>query len=214
MAIEAILDLLEREPAPPTAVSDRERAWRIHVADSLAGLEFDELTGARRVADLGSGAGFPGLVVAAGLPQTRVALIESTSRKCDFLARAAAAAKLANVEVVCDRAETWAAGPGRGAYEAVTARAVGRLPTVAELASPLLAEGGALLAWKGRRDQAEEQELVRAIPRTAMEPLEVRRVEPYPGSRHRHIHVIAKRGPTPENLPRRPGQARKRPFGS
>jgi 16S rRNA (guanine527-N7)-methyltransferase len=214
MAIEAILDLLEREPAPPTAVSDRERAWRIHVADSLAGIEFDELAASRRVADLGSGAGFPGLVVAAAQPQTRVDLIESTGRKCDFLARAASAARLANVEVICDRAETWAAGPGGDAYEAVTARAVGRLSTVAELASPLLAEGGALLAWKGRRDQAEEEELRRAIPRTAMEPLEVRRVDPYPGSRHRHIHLIGKRGPTPDDLPRRPGLARKRPFGS
>jgi 16S rRNA (guanine527-N7)-methyltransferase len=120
--------------------------------------------------------------------------------------------------VVCERSEAWAAeappAGGREAYDAVAVRAVGRLSTLAELASPLLREGGALVAWKGRRDAEEEAEVGRAASRLAMEPVEVRWVGPYAGSRNRHLHVMRKAGSTPGDLPRRPGIAKKRPFGA
>jgi 16S rRNA (guanine527-N7)-methyltransferase len=211
--LEALVELL-MEGDPPVSPRSAERARQVHVADSLSGLCVDQLRDAGRIADLGSGAGLPGLVLAAALPEARVDLIESVSRKCAFLRRAIERLGLANVEVVCVRAETWAAGAGREAYETVTARAVGRLPTVAELASPLLRDGGHLLAWKGRRDPDEEARLARASARLAIEPVEIRAVTPYPGSRDRHIHLVRKNGPTPDDLPRRPGMAAKRPFGS
>jgi 16S rRNA (guanine527-N7)-methyltransferase len=91
---------------------------------------------------------------------------------------------------------------------------VGRLATLAELASPLLAEGGVLVAWKGRRDPDEETEMDRVAGRMAMSPEEVRWVGPYAGSRNRHLHVLRKTGPTPPELPRRPGMAKKRPLGT
>ena len=212
-ALEALVELLMKGDAPVSPRS-AERARQVHVADSLSGLGFDQLRGAGRIADLGSGAGLPGLVLAAALPEARVDLIESVSRKCAFLRRAIERLGLENAEVVCARAESWAAGDGREAYDAVTARAVGRLSTVAELASPLLRDGGHLLAWKGRRDPDEEAELARASARLAIEPVAVRAVTPYPGSRDRHIHLVRKNGPTPDDLPRRPGMAAKRPFGS
>jgi 16S rRNA (guanine527-N7)-methyltransferase len=115
--------------------------------------------------------------------------------------------------VVNARSEELAAGEGREAYEAVTARAVGRLSTLAELASPLLSEGGALLAWKGKRDVEEEEQLAAAAAALAMEPEEIRHVGPYAGSEHRHLHLVRKAGPTPADLPRRPGVAKKRPRG-
>jgi 16S rRNA (guanine527-N7)-methyltransferase len=121
---------------------------------------------------------------------------------------------LENTSVVCERSEDWASSHGREAYDAVTARAVGSLATLAELASPLLREGGVLVAWKGTRSDSEESELARAAPKLAMEPIEVRSVRPYAGSRDRHIHLLRKNGPTPNGLPRRPGMAAKRPFGS
>jgi 16S rRNA (guanine527-N7)-methyltransferase len=152
-------------------------------------------------------------VLAAARPESSVDLIESVGRKCEFMRRAVDRMRLANARVVCERSETWAGGEGRGAYDAVTARAVGRLATIAELASPLLREGGVVVAWKGRRDEDEEAELERASPRLAVEPVEVRWVGPYAGSRNRHLHVLRKTGPTPKDLPRRPGVAKKRPFG-
>jgi 16S rRNA (guanine527-N7)-methyltransferase len=210
-----VLELLARDRASLSSVTDRDEAWRVHVDDSLSGLE---LVGTpARIADVGAGAGFPGLVLAAALPDARVDLIESVGRKCEFIERAIAAAGLANARVVCERSEIWAARPepegGRESYDVVTARAVGRLATLAELASPLLHDGGRLVAWKGRRNDDEEAELERAAPRLAMQPLEVRWVGPFAGSENRHLHAVAKCGPTPAELPRRPGIAKKRPFG-
>jgi 16S rRNA (guanine527-N7)-methyltransferase len=211
--LERLLELLASDSGAPTSVRDPERARRVHVADSLSGFEFPQLREARRIADVGSGAGFPGLVLAAALPEATVDLVEASTRKCDFLGRATTAMGLANANVIPERAETWAAGAGHEAYDVVTVRAVGRLATLAELASPLLVEGGHLLAWKGRRDSDEDAELKRAAPATAMESVEVRWVGPYAGSRNRHLHLLRKLGPTPPGLPRRPGMAKKRPLG-
>lgn len=216
-SLEALLGLLTTDPTAPSAVRDPAKAWRVHVEDSLSGLAFDVLSGAQRIADVGSGAGFPGLVLAVALPGAEVDLVESVERKCRFMRLAIARCGIANARVVCERAESWAAQPppegGREAYDAVTARAVGRLATLAELASPLLRDGGSLVAWKGQRDPEEEEELARAAPRLAMEPLECRWSGPYAGSRNRHLHLVRKSGPTPEGLPRRPGMAKKRPYG-
>jgi 16S rRNA (guanine527-N7)-methyltransferase len=211
--ITRVLELLETERASVSSVTDPERAWRVHVADSLTGLEFEQLGSARRIADIGSGAGFPGLVLAVALPDAQLDLIESVGRKCDFIQRAIDAAGIANARVIHARSEDLAAGEGREAYAAVTARAVGRLSTLAELASPLLEDGGALIAWKGKRDPDEESQLSRAAEKLAMRPQEIRHVGPFAGSEHRHLHLIRKLGPTPDDLPRRPGMAKKRPRG-
>lgn len=216
-AMQRVLELLRDDPASLTSVIEPERGWRVHVADSLTGLAFDELASAGRVADVGSGAGFPGLALAAALPGAQVELIESVGRKCDFMRRAIAAAGLSNAQVVQGRAEAWAAESppqgGREAYDAVAARAVGRLSTLAELASPLLREGGVLVGWKGRRDEAEEAELAAAAERLAMRPEAVREAGPLAGSRHRHLYLARKVGPTPQELPRKAGMAKKRPYG-
>lgn len=208
-----LVEMLATERDAPSAVRTPSQAWRVHVADSLTGLDFPELAAARRIADVGAGAGLPGLVLAAALPDAGVDLIESVGRKCEFIRRAAERAVIPNARVICERSESWAGGEGREAYDAVTARAVGRLSTLAELASPLLSEAGVLVAWKGRRDPEEEAELARAAERLAMQPLDVRWVGPYAGSRHRHLHLMRKTGPTPAGLPRRPGVAKKRPIG-
>ena len=177
-----------------------------------------ELRDAGRVADVGAGAGFPGLVLAAALPGAEVDLIESVTRKAEFIAEAVEAAGIANARGVPQRSEEHAAEPppagGREAYDAVTARAVGRLATLAELASPLLRAGGVLIAWKGRRDPEEEAELARAVEATAMVPEAVLDVGAEAGYEHRHLHVVRKVGATPSNLPRRAGIAKKRPYGA
>jgi 16S rRNA (guanine527-N7)-methyltransferase len=211
-ALGRVLELLARERASVSSVVD-ERAWRVHVADSLTGLEVAELAGAGRIADVGAGAGFPGIALAVALPGSRVDLIESVGRKCDFMARAIEAAGIANAAILNTRSEDWAAGEGRESYDAVTARAVGRLSTLAELASPLLKPNGVLIAWKGKRDPDEESQLERAAKSLAMSPEQVLDVGDRAGSKHRHLHVIRKSAPTPPNLPRKPGIAKKRPKG-
>jgi 16S rRNA (guanine527-N7)-methyltransferase len=212
-ALDRLLGMLGA-PRAPVAASTVPEAREVHIADSLTALELEPIRSAGRIADLGSGAGLPGLVIAACLPEARVDLIESIERKCEFLRAAVEEMGLDNAAVVCERSEDWAAAEGREAYDVVTARAVGSLATLAELASPLLHEGGALVAWKGARDPDEEAEAAGAAESVAIEPIEIRTVQPYPASRGRHIHLLRKNGPTPNGLPRRPGMAAKRPFGS
>lgn len=210
--LETVLALLAEERASVSSIVD-ERAWRVHVVDSLTGLEVPELREAARIADIGAGAGFPGLVLAVALPGAQVDLIESVGRKCEFMRRAIAAAGISGATVLDQRSEDLAAGEGRESYDAVTARAVGRLSTLAELASPLLKPNGVLIAWKGRRDPDEEQQLANAAASLAMTPEKVLDVGNRAGSEHRHLHVIRKTAPTPDNLPRNPGIAKKRPKG-
>lgn len=210
--LRLVLELLAEERASVSSVVD-ERAWRVHVTDSLTGLEVQELRSAERIADVGAGAGFPGLVLAVALPDAQVDLIESVGRKCEFVQRAIDAAEIPNAAVLNARSEEWATADGRKAYDAVTARAVGRLSTLAELASPLLKPNGVLVAWKGKRDAEEESQLARASESLAMRPESILDVGDRAGSKHRHLHVIRKYGPTPSELPRRPGMAKKRPRG-
>lgn len=209
-SLSALLDVLEGDPHAPTTVRTRDEAVDAHVADSLVALELPAVREAGAIADLGAGAGFPGLALAAALPDTWVWLVESAGRKCDFLRRAAGTAGLGNVEVVHARAEEWR--EGLGACDLVTARALARLPVVAEYAAPLLVEGGALVAWKGRRDSGEEADGAAAATELGLEMEEVRRVQPFTGARDRHLHVYRKVGPTPERFPRRAGMAAKRPL--
>ncbi len=211
-ALGKVLELLAEERASVSSVVD-DRAWRVHVADSLTGLEVEGLAQAGRIADVGAGAGFPGLALAVALPNAQVDLIESVTRKCAFMRRAIAAAAIANADVLDTRSEDLAAADGREAYDVVTARAVGRLSTLAELASPLLKPNGALIAWKGKRDEEEERQLANASESLAMTPEQILDVGSRAGSKHRHLHVIRKSGPTPADLPRRSGMAKKRPKG-
>jgi 16S rRNA (guanine527-N7)-methyltransferase len=210
--MRSLLEALAAEPDPHTAVELPGAAIDAHLADSLVALELAALAEADRIADIGAGAGFPGLPLAIALPGTRVDLIEAARRKSGLIERLIAAAGLANARAVPERAETWAASNGCHAYSAVTARAVGPLAEVVEYASPLLADGGLLVAWKGSRNPAEETAGDAAARRAGLAGAEVRKVSPFEGARDRHLHVFRKTGPTPPGVPRRPGMARKRPL--
>ena len=163
---------------------------------------------------MGAGAGFPGLPLAIALPGSRVDLLESGRRKCELIERLALAAVAPNARAVAARAEDWArpGAPGREAYDAVTARAVAALSVLLEYASPLLEEGGVLVAWKGARQADEEERAGRAAQLVGMARQDVRAVSPFPGARQRHLHVYRKLRPTPARVPRRAGMALKRPL--
>ncbi|ADB54344.1 16S rRNA (guanine(527)-N(7))-methyltransferase RsmG [Conexibacter woesei] len=208
----ALLAALADDEHAPTTVRDPRDAVGVHLADSLVALALSDVSDARMIADLGAGAGFPGLPLAVALPEANIALVESIARKCGFIAAAAASAGLTNVDVVAERAEAWADGMGR--IDVVTARALAPLGVIAEYAAPLLREGGVLVAWKGRRDADEERIAAAAANQLGLAVEEVRPVAPYKGADHRHLHVLRKIAPTPDRFPRRPGMARKRPLGA
>jgi len=210
---EQLLLCLANDPQAPTSVRDPRRGVDVHVADSLSGLQVTQLREASRVVDIGSGAGFPGLVLALAMPEASFDLVEATTRKCAFLERVIAKVKIANARVVCARAEEWAASEGSCAYDAAVVRAVGLLSTLLEYASPLLSPDGVLVAWKGRRDPGEELQAKSAADRLGMDGGSVEWVGAYAGSRNRHIHTYEKVASTPPGFPRRPGMAKKRPLG-
>lgn len=209
-ALQAILALQAEDAAASTTVSEPSEAVDRHVADSLVAVDLPAVRHARRIADLGSGAGWPGLALAAALPGARVALVESAIRHCRYLERAVAAGRLENAEVVHARAEEWA--DGRNANDVVTARALAALPVLCEYAAPLLADGGVLVAWKGAVDEDEASEGAAAAALLGLEPVEVLAVDPYPAAERRTLHVFRKVAPTPERFPRRAGMALKRPL--
>jgi len=210
--LAALLELVAEDDTAPTTVRDPGRGVDAHVADSLTGLEVEALRGARRIADLGAGAGFPGLVLAAALPGSHLVLVESLGRKCAFLERAIERMGLPNAEVVCARAEEWR--DGIGTVDVVTVRAVATLNVLAEYAAPLLVHGGRLVAYKGVRDEAEEADAAAAAAELGLQPAEIRPVDPFPGADHRHLYVYLKVAETPSRYPRRAGMARKRPLST
>ena len=213
--LAALLRLVEDDPRAATSVRAPAEAVDVHVADSLSVLPtLDRRATTGLVADVGSGAGFPGLPVAIARPSLQVDLIESTQRKCAFLEAAAQELELANVHVVAARVEDWGCGHGRERYVAVLVRAVASLATLAEYAAPLLATGGVLVAWKGERDEREEQRAAGAADQLGLRSAGVERVHPYPGSRAHHLHLYEKVRATPAEFPRRAGSARKQPLGA
>jgi 16S rRNA (guanine527-N7)-methyltransferase len=213
-AVGALRRLLTHQAADEhasTTVRDAAAAVDRHVADSLSALALPSVRGARRIADLGSGAGWPGLALAAALPDAHVALVESASRRCRYLGRAVEAAGLTNVEVVHARAEEWRDGAGR--HDLVTARALAALAVLCEYAAPLLAAAGELVAYKGAVAEDEARAGSRAAVELGLEPAGVLTVAPYPGAGAATLHRFRKIAPTPERFPRRPGMALKRPLG-
>jgi 16S rRNA (guanine527-N7)-methyltransferase len=210
--VEAVLSLIEADEHAPTSVRDADEASRSHIADSLVALELDVISGARSIADLGSGAGFPGIAIAIALPEAEVSLVESQRRKCEFLERMRDAAAIENARVVCARAEEWSAGVASS--DAVLARALAPQTVVLEYAAPLLRMGGALVDWRGRRDPPAEEAADRAASMLGLRRVETRRVTPFEQATDRHLHVFAKVEETPARFPRRPGVARKRPLGA
>ncbi len=209
--LDALLGLLVSDPLAPTTIRSERAVLDDHLADSLVALELGEVMSARSIADLGSGAGVPGLPLAIALPQAEVFLVESVARKCAFIQRAADVCGLANAQVVHARAEAWPAGLAR--FDLVTARALASLPVVAEYASPLLRVGGSLVAWRGRRDPEDERAGAKAATELGLSPRDPVAVQPYPGAANRHLQVMLKVEETPQRFPRRPGMAAKRPLG-
>ncbi|HKO26419.1 MAG TPA: 16S rRNA (guanine(527)-N(7))-methyltransferase RsmG [Solirubrobacteraceae bacterium] len=203
--------LLVDDPLAPTAVRDAGKVLDDHLADSLVALDLEPIRSARRLADLGSGAGVPGLPLAIALPGATVTLVESAARKCAFLERAIVSCGVANARVVHARVESWP--EGIESFDVITARALAPLEVVVEYAAPLLLVGGRLVVWRGRRDPEAESTAARAAAELGLEPTQIVPVKPYPAAQSRYLHLMSKVTSTPSGFPRRPGMAAKRPLG-
>ncbi len=166
--LEAYVAALKAQNAVQNLVSSKDEPllWERHVLDSLAGAVPLRrlLKPGAAVADAGSGAGFPGLPLAAVLPELRFELLDSRVRRCDFLRQAAAAMGCANVAVFNRRVgEGGEAAATR--YAAVTERAMGHLENILPQCLNILARGGFFLAWQSAAQLAADRPAVAAAAR-------------------------------------------------
>jgi 16S rRNA (guanine527-N7)-methyltransferase len=196
-----------------TGVSDPAEIERVHFLDSLALFEIPGVRSAERLADLGSGAGLPGLVLACALPDVAVATVESRQKKCRFIERAVSELGLDNVEVHCQRAEDYGRGRFRSSHDLVVSRAVASLPVIAEYSLPLLRMSGRMIAMKGLISTEERIQVRTALDILGAGALAAVRLESFPGAENRWAYVAEKMAATPERFPRRPGIPAKRPLG-
>jgi len=193
-----------------TGITEPEAMWHRHILDSLSLMPVvSELPVGAHVADVGSGAGLPGIPLAIALPHLRFTLMESTTKKARFIESVIAALGLKNVRVEAERVETLAhmRRAHRDQYACAVARAVGHLAVLLELTVPLLAPLGRAALTKG---QKAEQELLEA--QEAMMQVGAEHVGTIPTPTGT-ILVFEKVRPTPKTLPRRPGEPARAPIG-
>lgn len=191
-----------------TAFREAEPIWTELIADSATGAPL--LPQGGRVIDLGSGGGCPGVVLQVLRPDARVDLLESNGRKAGFLRQVVASLGLSG-QVLQERSEVLARKPEfRGRYDMVVAKAVAALPTLVELALPLLRVGGTLLAYKGPSATQEIADAGAALEALRGKVLETR---PYGMGSKMFCHVlVSKLAETPDEYPRRPGIPAKQPL--
>jgi 16S rRNA (guanine527-N7)-methyltransferase len=211
--------LLGWRRANVTGLTDPVAVVDTLIGDSLALLKVPELRmrEAGLWLDLGAGAGIPGIPLAVACPSASVTLVDAVAKKCAFLDAAVTAAGLSGrASVVCARSERYAATgePGRDAHIVVLARAVADLAVLVELAAPLLAVGGVLLASKTRGALEKEGDAAAvAAERCGLvaEPPVPLAASPLDEA---VCAVFRKTAPTADWLPRREGVAAKRPLSA
>lgn len=218
-----------------TALRGEHQIARGHVLDSLTAVPLIRRLAAGprsavgRVLDLGSGAGYPGLPLSVTLPVERCALVDSVHKKQSFLQAAAEAAEQAMIghgqqppaiAALAERAEDLAdEADQREGWDVVVARAVGTTAEVVELALPLLAVGGHLVAWKRALPdgslQAELSAARRIIQAVGGErpTIEATAGLAEVGLEHHVLVVVRKARPTPDRYPRQPAERRRSLLG-
>lgn len=210
--------LLSRyEKANVIGTRDFEEILNRHVLDSLSCLLCAPLFEARKVADIGSGGGLPGVPLAIVLPGAEVTLLEATGKKATFLRYVSEQLELTNVRVADVRVEEFAWDEAnRGTFDVCTVRALARLSVVAEYSLPLLRLGGTVVAMKGRLDAEERDVGARALGvlgGRVREEVPVR----YSSDEEqgeRRLLLVEKTRETPGIYPRRTGVPARSPLGS
>lgn len=195
-----------------TSIVEPEAAVRLHLLDSLTAVPELERAPEGPVLDLGSGGGFPGvpLSIATG---REVVLLDSVGKKAVAVESVLhCMSPEVNARATAGRAEELASS-SPAAYAAVVARAVAPLASLVELASPLLEDGGVLIALKGRPDDAEMASGISAAAIVGMTLAEVRNLT-LPGTdERRRVVTFVKSGQPTVKLPRRVGLAQHDPLG-
>ena len=206
----ADLLLKKNEVMNLTAITDPKDVAALHLLDSLTLLTAADFAN-KRLIDVGTGAGFPGLPIAIACPDCQVTLLDSLGKRVDFLQEVCAALSLSNVTCVHARAEEYVQSC-REQYDIAASRAVAELRTLSELCLPYVKPGGLFLAMKS---VDTEEELTAAQPAIRLLGAQTERIIdcPLPSTEITHrLIVLRKRTPTPQKYPRRFAVIKKQPL--
>ncbi|PHX77221.1 MAG: 16S rRNA (guanine(527)-N(7))-methyltransferase RsmG [Planctomycetaceae bacterium] len=192
-----------------TAIVEPETMWVRHIQDCLTLVPFLASAEAKTVIDIGSGGGLPGIPLAIVMPEVQFTLLEATGKKAAFIKETIAALGISNARILNDRAET--AGQDhhdhRAKYDAVVARAVGKLNVLVELTVPFAREAGSIFLIKGDKAAEEVEEAKPALYKLHTHVVDLHKTAT--GT----VVVLEKTRATPRNYPRLPGEPKRRPLG-
>ncbi len=193
-----------------TRITDPEEVKVKHFEDSLALLQFNQLVD-QSVIDIGTGAGFPGLPLKIACPNIKLTLVEATGKKVEFLKHIINLLGLTDVRIITGRAED-IAKEEREKYDLAVARAVAKLPVLAEYCLPFVKIGGQFVAYKENKVEAEVKKSRKAIEILGGRLLDIKKIKLSRFDIVRSLVLIDKVSPTPSKYPRRPGMAKKKPL--
>lgn len=196
-----------------TAITDEEGVYLKHFYDSISAAFFQDFSKPLHVVDVGAGAGFPSIPIKICFPHLKISIVDSLNKRISFLQHLSTTLKLTNVSLFHDRAESFAKKKEhREKYDLVLARAVARMPVLAELCLPLAKIGGLFLAMKGPEVVNEIADSKKAFSTLGGELVRNESfVLPIEEST-RHFVFIEKRKKTPNTFPRKPGTPNKQPL--
>lgn len=207
-ALYARILVEENEKMNLTAITgEREMAIR-HFADSLCLLKYADIAEGASLIDVGTGAGFPGMVLAIFRPDLKITLADSLKKRCGFLERLGAEIKTDNVTVLWGRAEELGRDSAyRGVFDYAAARAVAAMPVLLEYCVPFLKEGGLFLAMKAKDEDISFDGALAALNAGVKDTVRYEL-----DGETRSLIIVNKTGPLADKYPRRPGMPEKRPL--
>ena len=201
----------ENEKYNLTSITGEEEVYLKHFRDSLLILDYFEFHADSKVVDIGTGAGFPGLVLAIALPHVKFTLVDSLRKRTNFLQMLADSLSLKNVEIIHARAEDLASKPGyRESFDFGVSRAVSQLSVLLEYVIPFLKKDGKLFAYKSSKADEEVSGAENALKVLSSEVTANYRTEL--SGMERVIIEITKKEVTKKKYPRQAGKPTKNPL--
>lgn len=196
-----------------TGITERDQVYMKHFYDSLSLAFYLNMNEVGSLADIGSGAGFPGIPLKICFPHIKLTIVDSLNKRITFLQHVCDTLGLTDVQLVHGRAEDVARKfVHRDAYDVVTARAVARLSLLNEFCLPFTRKDGVFAAMKGSDPVEEIEEAKRSFKELRAELQEVASFSLPVEESARHIVMIRKTGATPAKYPRKAGMPAKSPL--
>lgn len=195
-----------------TAITEEKEIIIKHFCDSLLCMKTGYIKNKHKIVDVGTGAGFPGVVLKIHNPEVEVTLVESIKKKVQFLKSLVSIVEI-NISIKEGRAEELGKSSGvRGTYDIAVARAVGKLSTLNELCLPFVKVGGYFLAMKGGNYYEELEESKKSLEVLGASIHDVYHSTLPSCNSKRAIIIIKKESKTPDQYPRRSGMPKKKPL--